>query len=41
MFRKLWEGIFPRFPLELRKLFSFEETREDDFDWKREIIKRY
>ncbi|XP_048576565.1 F-box only protein 15 isoform X2 [Nematostella vectensis] len=36
----LWENIFLKVPLGVRQLFSFEETKEEGFNWKKEVIKR-
>ncbi|KXJ26872.1 F-box only protein 15 [Exaiptasia diaphana] len=39
--RSIWEqGIFLSLPQEVRKLFSFDETKEENFNWKKQIIKR-
>lgn len=36
----LWKPLLPKFPKQVRDSLTFEETKEVDFDWKSELIKR-
>ena len=37
----LWEPLLPYLPKRVRDNLTFKETKEEGFDWKREVIKRY
>ncbi|XP_066019201.1 F-box only protein 15 isoform X2 [Pocillopora verrucosa] len=36
----LWEPLLPYLPKRVRDNLTFKETKEEGFDWKREVIKR-